>query len=159
MHDQKVIDRLKAIALMVTAVTSFAALDTAAKYLITHSHLAMSQVVWSRFIGQFVLLAIFVPLSGVLSLKALFTTRNLKLQVLRSTLMVGTTAFNFMALKYLRLDQTITIVFLAPLVVALSRGSPARRVGRLAPLCRDPRGLHRYPRAVHRIRATFTRPC
>ena len=121
-QDQKVIDRLKAIGLMVTAVTSFAALDAAAKYLITYHHLAMSQVVWARFIGQFVLLAVFVPLSGTMSLRALFTTRYPKLQMLRSVLMVATTAFNFMALKYLRLDQTITIVFLAPLVVALLAG-------------------------------------
>lgn len=36
--------------------------------------------------------------------------------------MLGTTAFNFLALKYLRLDQTITITFLTPLLVALLAG-------------------------------------
>jgi drug/metabolite transporter (DMT)-like permease len=36
--------------------------------------------------------------------------------------MATTTVLNFMALQYLRLDQTITIVFLAPLVVALLAG-------------------------------------
>jgi drug/metabolite transporter (DMT)-like permease len=36
--------------------------------------------------------------------------------------MVSTTAFNFLALQYLRLDQTVTVVFLAPLLVALLAG-------------------------------------
>ena len=57
-----------------------------------------------------------------MSVKALFTTNRFKLQLVRSLLMVATTAFNFMALRYLRLDQTITIVFLAPLMVALLAG-------------------------------------
>jgi hypothetical protein len=34
--------------------------------------------------------------------------------------MVVTTGFNFVALRYLQLDQTITIFFLTPLVVAPS---------------------------------------
>jgi len=38
-------------------------------------------------------------------------------QWLRSGLMVVTTGFNFVALRYLQLDQTITIFFLTPLVV------------------------------------------
>lgn len=120
--DQALRDRLTAIALMATAVTLFSGLDAAAKYLVTRDGLTVGQVVWSRFIGQFMMLAAFVPLSGVMTLKALVTTRRLKLQLLRSVLMVATTAFNFLALEYLRLDQTITIVFLAPLVVALLAG-------------------------------------
>ncbi|HRY08011.1 MAG TPA: DMT family transporter, partial [Hyphomicrobiaceae bacterium] len=43
-------------------------------------------------------------------------------QIIRSTLMAATTFFNFMALQYLRLDQTVTIIFLAPLVVAALAG-------------------------------------
>ncbi|MFA5951167.1 MAG: DMT family transporter [Hyphomicrobium sp.] len=115
-------DRLTAIGLMVAAVGLFSGLDTAAKYLVTHYGLSVGQVVWARFFGQFVMLATCVPLLGVMSLRALLTTSHLKLQLIRSVLMVATTAFNFMALRYLRLDQTITIVFLAPLVVALLAG-------------------------------------
>ena len=44
------------------------------------------------------------------------------LQVFRSVLMIVTTGFNFLALQYLQLDQTITIFFLTPLVVALLAG-------------------------------------
>ena len=36
--------------------------------------------------------------------------------------MLGSTAFNFLALRHLRLDQTTTIGFLTPLMVALLAG-------------------------------------
>lgn len=115
-------DKLEAIGLMILAVGLFSGLDTAAKFLATRKGLPISEIVWARFIGQFMLLLTFVPLLGVMSAKALFTTNRFKLQMVRSVLMVATTAFNFLALKYLRLDQTITIVFLAPLMVALLAG-------------------------------------
>jgi drug/metabolite transporter (DMT)-like permease len=115
-------DRVRAIVLMAIAVSFFAGLDTAAKYLIVRDELSVPQIVWARFIGQFGLLLALVPLFGVMSAKSLFTTSRLKLQLARSVLMVATTVFNFMALEHLRLDQTITIVFLAPLMVALLAG-------------------------------------
>lgn len=114
--------RLKAIGFMLMAVGLFSGLDTTAKFLATREGLGMGQIVWSRFIVQFMLLLTLVPAFGILSAKALFTTNRLGLQLLRSVLMVGTTAFNFMALQYMRLDQTITIIFLAPLTVALLAG-------------------------------------
>jgi drug/metabolite transporter (DMT)-like permease len=114
--------RLQAIGFMLAAVTFFSGLDTAAKYLVTYEGIPVTQVVWSRFIGQFVLLLTLVPLFGIMSTKALFTTNRFKLQLVRSLLMVATTACNFIALRHLRLDQTVTIVFLAPLMVALLAG-------------------------------------
>lgn len=115
-------NRLKAIGLMVVAVVLFSALDSTAKYLVTRESIPVAEVVWARFIGQFTMLLLLVPAFGVMSARALFATSSLGLQLLRSVLMVATTAFNFMALQYLRLDQTVTIVFLAPLVVALLAG-------------------------------------
>jgi drug/metabolite transporter (DMT)-like permease len=44
------------------------------------------------------------------------------IQIARSALMVVTTGFNFLALRYLQLDQTITIFFLTPLLVAAFAG-------------------------------------
>lgn len=114
--------RLEAIGFMVTAVVLFSALDTAAKYLVTREGLPVAEVVWARFVGQFVLLLLMVPAFGVMSARALFTTEKPGLQITRSVLMAATTAFNFLALQHLRLDQTITIVFLTPLVVALLAG-------------------------------------
>jgi drug/metabolite transporter (DMT)-like permease len=115
-------DRLKAIALMCVAVVLFSGLDTAAKVLTTRLGLTVTEIVWARFIVQFVGLLVIVPALGVMPVRAMFRTNGLGLQLLRSTLMVGTTAFNFLALQTLRLDQSITIVFLAPLVVALLAG-------------------------------------
>ena len=115
-------DRPRAIALMILAITLFSALDTSAKYLGAHYGLPVTQVAWSRFLGQFIALIVLVPTFGSLSLPALFRTGHIKLQFVRSVLMASTTVLNFLALQYLRLDQTITIVFLAPLVVALLAG-------------------------------------
>ena len=114
--------RIEAIGLMIVALAIFSGLDTAAKYLVTRTGLPVVEVVWARFIGQFVLLLALVPAFGVMSARALFATSRLRLQLVRSVLMIATTAFNFLALEHLRLDQTITIVFLAPLVVALLAG-------------------------------------
>lgn len=118
-RDSDVADRLKAIALMCIAITLFAGLDTSAKYLATRSELPVIQIVWVRFLGQFLIMSTF--LSG-LPVSALLGTRKLGWELARSVLMAATTAFNFLALQYLRLDQTITVVFLAPLVVALLAG-------------------------------------
>jgi drug/metabolite transporter (DMT)-like permease len=115
-------NRLKAIGLMVAAVALFSCLDTTAKYLVTKEGIGVWQVVWARCIGQFTLMLALIPAFGIMSAKSLFTTNRLKLQLVRSSLLAGTTVFNFLALEYLRLDQTVTIVFLAPLVVAVLAG-------------------------------------
>jgi drug/metabolite transporter (DMT)-like permease len=115
-------DRMRAILLMCLAVALFSCLDTAAKVLTTHMDVSVTVAVWARFIVQFLGLLLLVPALGVMPPKALFHTNGLGLQLVRSTLMMATTAFNFLALQTLRLDQTITIVFLAPLVVALLAG-------------------------------------
>jgi drug/metabolite transporter (DMT)-like permease len=112
-------DRLKAIGLMCLAVALFSGLDTAAKYLVTHANLPMVQIVWARFLGQFLVM---LSLLSALPLTALLRTRKLKLELLRSLLMVSTTACNFLALRHLRLDQTVSVAFLAPLIVALLAG-------------------------------------
>lgn len=112
-------ERLKAIALMCAAVTLFSCLDATAKYLVTHSALPIAEVVWMRFVGQFLLMA---AILGPWQLPALLQTKNRRLQLIRSFLMVATTACNFIAVQYLRLDQTVSIAFLAPLVVAALAG-------------------------------------
>jgi drug/metabolite transporter (DMT)-like permease len=110
---------LRAIGLMCVAWVLFACLDTTAKYLATATTLPASQVIWMRFSGQ---LAAMVAALGLLALPALVRTRRLTHQVLRSFLLLGSTAFNFFALKYLRLDQTVTVGFLTPLTVAVLAG-------------------------------------
>ena len=118
-HGARAADRLRAIGLMCMAIVLFSALDTSAKYLTTHAHFPVVQIVWMRVAGQFLLM---LPILAVLSPVELFATKKLKLELLRSLLMVSTTACNFLALQFLRLDQTVTVVFLAPLLVALLAG-------------------------------------
>ena len=48
---------------------------------------------------------------GLLAIPRLLKTRKLKVQILRSFLLLSSTAFNFLALRHLRLDQTTTIGF------------------------------------------------
>ena len=112
-------DRLKAVLLMCSAVTLFSGLDTTAKYLGTHSGLPTAEIVWMRFVGQVLLMA---AVLGPGTIPGLFKTSKLGLQLLRSLLMVACTAGNFLAVQYLRLDQTVSISFLAPLVVAALAG-------------------------------------
>src|SRR5262245_62503230 len=98
-HGARAADRLKAIGMMGLAIVFFSGLDTSAKYLATRTQLPVVEVVWMRFVGQFVVM---LPILFALSPRALLETKKLKLELLRSLLMVSTTACNFLALQYLR---------------------------------------------------------
>lgn len=104
---------------MCVAWCLFACLDTTAKYLGSATNLPASQVVWMRFLGQFLAM---VAVLGLIAVPSLLRTNRLKTQIMRSFLLLGSTAFNFLALKHLRLDQTTTVGFLTPLTVALLAG-------------------------------------
>lgn len=108
-------DRLKAIFLVCAGVTLFSVLDTTAKYLGTRLGVPVAQIVWMRFATQIFWITV---LMSPAKMPALMKTKNLKLQLTRSALMAMTTLLNFVAVKYLRLDQTLSITFLTPLVVA-----------------------------------------
>ncbi len=112
-------NRMQAIGLMILAVSMFACVDATAKYLVTRAHLPLVQVVWMRFLGQFAMIVLAV---GLISLPRLIATRKLGAQLFRSGLLLASTLLNFAALQTLRLDQTLTIQFLAPLMVALAAG-------------------------------------
>jgi drug/metabolite transporter (DMT)-like permease len=112
-------DRMRAIGLMVIAVSLFACLDATAKYLVTRGEFPLVQIVWMRFAGQF---AAIVLALGLLSVPRLLTTKKLGGQLVRSCLLLASTVLNFFALQTLRLDQTLTIQFMAPLMVALLAG-------------------------------------
>ncbi len=111
--------RLRDIALMCCTVTLFAALDTTAKYLTNVSELPVTQVIWARFVMHvpFAIAAV----GPALFLAALRANRP-GLQWLRATFLFVTTACNFAALIWLQLDQTVTIFFLAPLLIAALAG-------------------------------------
>lgn len=110
---------LRGIGLMCLAVALFSCLDATAKYMASVMQLPVTQVTWLRFVSQFGLIAAVV---GLMSVPRLLMTRKLAHQTLRSLLMLGSTVCNFIALKHLRLDQTQTIYFLTPFMVALLAG-------------------------------------
>lgn len=112
-------DTLKAIGLMILATVCFAALDATAKYLAAEKGIPTSQVTWLRFAGHVVFSALVLwPFALPPSLRS----AKPLIQVIRSCFMILTTALNFIALKYLQLDQTVTIFFLTPLLVAALAG-------------------------------------
>jgi drug/metabolite transporter (DMT)-like permease len=109
--------RLIGIALMCGAVGTFSCLDTTAKYL--GRHIDVVQVVWARYTFAFLLTFI---ISNPLSRPALLRTGRPVLQVSRAAILLGSTALNFFALKYLRLDQVLAIIFSTPFFVAALSG-------------------------------------
>jgi drug/metabolite transporter (DMT)-like permease len=109
--------RLKGILLMMGAVFCFAGLDTSAKYL--NAYMDTAQVVWARYTSAFLLAFLFV---NPFTYPGLTRTTRLPLQLGRSILLLLSTVLNFIALRYLRLDQTTAILFSTPFIVALLSG-------------------------------------
>jgi len=109
--------RLIGIALMCGAVATFSCLDATAKYL--NGHMDTLQVVWARYAGAFVLAFL---LSNPITSPGLVRTRRPVLQVVRSALLLGSSIFNFLAFRYLQLDQALSILFSVPFMVAALAG-------------------------------------
>ena len=109
--------RLTGIALMCGAVACFAMLDTTAKYL--NLYMSTLQVVWARYTGAFLLPFI---VSNPWTRPGLTRTTRPVLQIGRSMLLLGSTLCNFLALRYLQLDEAIALVFSTPFFVAALSG-------------------------------------
>lgn len=109
--------RLIAIGLMCGAVLCFAMLDASAKWL--SSVVDPLQVVFARYAGSMVLV---LTLLNPWSRPGVLRTKRPWLQAVRSLLLLGSTALNFIALKYLQLAETVSIMFATPLLVALVSG-------------------------------------
>lgn len=111
--------RLKAIGLICAAIGVFSVLDTCGKYLLENRGLPVFEVVWLRFLGHAL---ISVVLYWPNTVARLCQTNKPGHQAMRSLFMLATTISNFAALRYLQLDQTVSIFFLAPLAVAALSG-------------------------------------
>jgi drug/metabolite transporter (DMT)-like permease len=114
-HERR--QRLIGIALMCGAVACFSCLDTTAKYL--NTRMETLEIVWARYTGAFVLAFI---VSNPVSRPDLLSTTRPGLQIARSALLLASTILGFFALKYLRLDQNMTILFSTPFFVAVLSG-------------------------------------
>ena len=105
----------KSICLILLTVFLFSAQDAIAKNLI--QFYPPVQVVWARYASQTVVsLLILSPILG-----SVLKTKNIKVQLLRSTFLFGATFCFFSSLRYLQLAQVNAIIQVAPLfVTALS---------------------------------------
>jgi len=105
---------MTAIGLMCAAIAIFAMVDTIAKFLT--ADYSTVQIVWARYAGHMLFtLMIFRPRT----IMAQFRSQRLRLQIFRGTALFVATLSNFVALRYLQLAETVSIFFLAPLVVAV----------------------------------------
>ena len=77
------------------------------------------QVVWSRYTGAFLLALI---ISNPINRPGMLVTRRPFLQIGRSALLLFSTALNFFALRYLQLDEALSILFSTPFIVAVLCG-------------------------------------
>ena len=102
---------------MCGAVFLFAGSDASAKFL--NGHMDTIQVVWARYMSAFILaLFMFNPIKR----PQVMRTSRPWLQLGRSTLLLVSTALNFVALRYLQLDQAVAIIFCTPFIVAALGG-------------------------------------
>jgi len=102
---------------MCGAVATFACLDATGKYLLRY--MDPLQIVWARYFGAFLLALIFV---NPITRPKMMTTSRPFMQIGRSALLLGSTALNFFALRYLQLDEALAILFSTPFLVALLCG-------------------------------------
>ena len=109
--------RLIGIALMCAAVALFACLDTTAKYLNTQMN--SLEIAWARYTSAFLLTLI---VSNPMTHAGLMRTTRPVLQIVRSLLLVGATVGNFLALRWMHLDEVLSIIFTFPFVVAIASG-------------------------------------
>lgn len=110
-------NRLIAIAMACAAVLFFTLIDTTAKSLTPR--LGLVPTTWLRYMSALVLISAFLNPWRV---PGLLQSRAPMLQAARALLLFGSTIANFIAIQYLQLAQTVSINFLAPLMVALLAG-------------------------------------
>ena len=106
--------RLTGIALMCCAVASFSCLDATGKYL--NHHMATTQVVWARYFFASFLTFLF---SNPIKHPGIMRTSRPFMQTGRSALLLLSTALNLFALRWLQLDEALSIIFATPFLVAV----------------------------------------
>ncbi len=109
--------RLAGIGLMCLALMCFASLDTIAKTL--NPLIGPIPTTFARYLSSvlFVTMAI-----NPWTQPGVLMTKKPWMQWVRSLLLFGSTMLNFLALQYLQLTETMSIMFVGPLLVALLSG-------------------------------------
>jgi len=107
--------RLLGIGLVFCAYLLFTTLDSSAKWLGLIGMPAI-QIMFMRYAVHLGIVAVvYLPREG----KALWQTRNLTVEVLRSAALIGSTLCNFTAVRYLPLTVTGAIGFTTPLIICV----------------------------------------
>lgn len=110
--------RFLGIGMMLVAVLMFTGIDTSAKWLAL-ADVPPMEVVFARYtVHLFIVLAFFLPSQGV----TLFRSNNVKLEVFRAVVLLCSTILNFIAVKFLPLTVTGSIVFAMPLILTALSG-------------------------------------
>jgi drug/metabolite transporter (DMT)-like permease len=92
-------------------------LDTTAKWLAPR--IGTVETTWVRYLAAFLFTSMIL---NPWRFPGLMRTRRPGLQATRSLLLLSSTLMNFLALNYLQLAETVSIMFLQPLLVALLAG-------------------------------------
>ena len=103
----------KVIFLSASGFFLFVCMDSTAKYL--GNVMPVTQAVWGRFFFHFIALCVYF----LLFKPKLNLTRNFKIQIVRSLLMVTATFFMFNSLQRVDLVDIYVVFFSAPLIVSL----------------------------------------
>ena len=104
---------IKVIFLSASGFFLFVCMDSTAKYL--GNVMPVTQAVWGRFFFHFVALCVYF----LIFKPRLNLTRNFKIQIIRSLLMVTATFFMFNSLQRFDLVDIYVVFFSAPLIVSL----------------------------------------
>jgi drug/metabolite transporter (DMT)-like permease len=109
--------RLTGIGLMLITVLVFACLDATAKYL--GARMPTLQVVGVRCATAFLF---GLMISNPITRPGLLRTGKPLLQLWRAAMLLGSTVFNFMAFRWLQLDEAMAILFSTPFLIAIFAG-------------------------------------
>jgi drug/metabolite transporter (DMT)-like permease len=109
--------RLIGIGLMCAALLCFSCLDATAKWL--NRSVDPLLTVWWRYTASVVLVSFLI---NPWTRPGVVRASRFWLQIVRSVLLFLSTVANFVALQYLQLAETISIIFSVPLMVALLAG-------------------------------------
>ncbi|MCX7892352.1 MAG: DMT family transporter [Burkholderiales bacterium] len=105
-------ESLRGIALLVAAVSTFAVMDTIAKWLA--QTYPVPAVVWARYMSQ---VLVMVVLAGPRYRAALVRTRRPGLQLTRGVVLVSSTMLFFSAISLMPIAEASAITFISPLIL------------------------------------------
>jgi drug/metabolite transporter (DMT)-like permease len=122
-------NHLHGIGFVILMTIAFSSLDASAKYL--GNELPLWVLIWGRYVFNFFFVALFFLRTAPADI---FRTTNIKIQILRSILLVTGTLTFWLALMFLPLVDCVVILFVSPLLVIMLA----------APLLGEQVGRHRW---------------